>query len=67
MISDNIEYEINTIKGKVFSLMIMTAICNESGSFRPESRSPRESFAPGRFAPIPFHPGSFRPHLLIML
>jgi hypothetical protein len=38
---------------------------------RPESRpwvvSPLFLFAPGRFAPIPVRPGSFRPHLLIVL
>ena len=40
------------------------------GRFTPPSPrvvSPLFPFAPVRFAPIPVHPGSFRPHLLIVL
>ena len=53
------------------SLFTRGTLKNESGSFRPESRSPRESFRPYSHSPrvvshpIPFHPGSFPPHLFM--
>ena len=56
-----------------FNIAILSVIGERNlGRFAPNPIRPVSRFAPipvcpGRFVPIPFHPRSFRPHLLIVL